>query len=135
MFNIGKQKCKALREIRKQIAKENNIQFNTSDCKHKGTCSGTCPKCDEELLYLNSELEKRKNLGKSVIINDKQMSKSFLENKLVQKQRKHSAYGGDFIQPDLVCAVRGDMPLLEKLDENDEALKRLIEINNTLKKK
>lgn len=135
MFNIGKQKCKALREIRRQIAKENNIEFNTSDCKYKGTCSGTCPKCDAELLYLNSELEKRKNLGKSVIIDDKQMSKSFLENKLFQKQRKYNAYGGDFIQPDLVCAIRGDMQLLEKPDENDEALKRLIEIDNALKKK
>ena len=63
------------------------------------------------------------------------MSKSFLENKLFQKQRKHNAYGGDLIQPDLVNAIRGDMQLLEKPDENDETLKRLIEIDNTLKKK
>ena len=32
----GKQICKILKDIRKQIAQENDIEFVTSDCQHKG---------------------------------------------------------------------------------------------------
>ena len=39
----GKQVCKILKDIRKQIAEENDIEFITSECKHKGDCAGTCP--------------------------------------------------------------------------------------------
>lgn len=31
-------------------------------------CKGTCPKCEEELRYLEKELEKRKVIGRAVII-------------------------------------------------------------------
>ena len=62
----GKETCKALKEIRAQIALENDIEYVTSECKHKGDCSGTCPKCEAELRYLEKELEKKKNLGKKV---------------------------------------------------------------------
>ena len=30
----GKEKCKALKEIRKQIAENNNIEYVVSECKH-----------------------------------------------------------------------------------------------------
>ncbi len=65
-MNIGKQKCKILREIRKEIAKENDIDLITKDCPFQGDCSGTCPKCEAEVKYLEKELEKRKNLGKII---------------------------------------------------------------------
>lgn len=65
---LGKQKCKALKEIRKQIADANEIPLVVSNCTYKGKCSGTCPKCEEELRYLEEELEKRRRLGKIVII-------------------------------------------------------------------
>lgn len=65
---IGKQKCKALKEIRKQIADANDIPYVVSQCTYKGECTGTCPKCEEELAYLEKELEKRKKLGKAIII-------------------------------------------------------------------
>ena len=63
----GKQTCKILKEIRKQIAAENDIEFVTSECTHKGDCRGTCPKCEAEVLYLERELEKRQRLGKAAI--------------------------------------------------------------------
>ena len=65
---IGKEKCKALKEIRKQIAENNDIKYVVEECQHKGECKGTCPKCEAEVRYLERELEKRRNLGKKVVI-------------------------------------------------------------------
>lgn len=64
----GKSKCKVLKDIRKKIAEANDIAYVTSDCKYKGECSGTCPKCEAEVRYLEEELTKRKNLGKIVAV-------------------------------------------------------------------
>ncbi len=63
----GKQTCKILKEIRKQIAAENDIELITSECTHKGDCAGTCPKCEAEVRYLERELEKRQRLGKAAV--------------------------------------------------------------------
>ena len=63
----GKQTCKILKEIRKQIAAENDIELITSECTHKGDCAGTCPKCESEVRYLERELEKRQRLGKAAV--------------------------------------------------------------------
>ena len=65
---LGKKKCKILREIRRQIASENDIPFVTEECRYKGDCKGTCPKCESELRYLETQLEKRRNLGKAVTV-------------------------------------------------------------------
>ena len=59
----GKQVCKILKDIRKQIAEENNIEFITSECQHKGDCAGTCPKCEAEVRYLESQLARRRAAG------------------------------------------------------------------------
>lgn len=64
----GKEKCKALKEIRKKIAEENDIVFAVSECTHQGDCKGTCPKCEAELRYLEKELELRRNIGKAVVV-------------------------------------------------------------------
>lgn len=64
----GKAKCRILREIRRKIAEENNIEFITRDCTYQGECKGTCPKCEAEVRYLEQELEKRKQLGKAVTV-------------------------------------------------------------------
>ncbi|MBR1926980.1 MAG: hypothetical protein IJ840_04425 [Bacteroidales bacterium] len=45
---------------------ENDIEFVTSDCRHKGSCAGTCPRCEAEVAYLESQLAARKRLGKVV---------------------------------------------------------------------
>lgn len=64
----GKEKCKALKEIRRQIAEQNDIPYAVSQCSHQGDCKGTCPKCEAELRYLERELAVRKNLGKAVAV-------------------------------------------------------------------
>lgn len=65
---LGKQKCKILKEIRQRIADENDIPFVTSECRHQGHCSGTCPKCESELRYLEDQLQRRTSLGKRVTV-------------------------------------------------------------------
>jgi TonB family protein len=63
----GKQTCKILKEIRKQIAEENDIELVISECTYQGDCKGTCPKCEAEVRYLERELEKRQRLGKAAV--------------------------------------------------------------------
>ena len=53
----GKQTCKILKEIRRQIAEANDIEFITSECQYQGDCLGTCPKCEAEVRYLEQQLE------------------------------------------------------------------------------
>ena len=64
----GKSKCKILKDIRKKIAEENDIAYITSECRHQGDCAGTCPKCEEELRYLEQELKKRQAAGKAIAV-------------------------------------------------------------------
>ena len=64
----GKSKCKILKDIRRAIAEENDIEFVTSECKFQGECSGTCPKCEAEVRYLEEELRKRRQAGKTVAV-------------------------------------------------------------------
>ena len=64
----GKSKCKILKRIRKEIAKQNDIEYVTSECKFQGDCTGTCPKCESEVRYLEQELSKRKAAGKTVAV-------------------------------------------------------------------
>ena len=64
----GKQTCKILKEIRKQIAAENDIELVVSECTYQGDCRGTCPKCEAEVRYLERELEKRHRMGKVAVV-------------------------------------------------------------------
>lgn len=64
----GKNKCKILKQIRQQIAAENDIEFVTAECKFQGNCSGTCPKCEAEVRYLEQQLQKRRQAGKAVAV-------------------------------------------------------------------
>lgn len=64
----GKQKCKILKEIRRQIAEQNDIRYVIEECTHKGKCRGTCPRCEWEVQMLERELEKRRLSGKKVVL-------------------------------------------------------------------
>ena len=64
----GKNKCKILKQIRKEIAKQNDIEYVTSECKFQGDCTGTCPKCESEVRYLEQELSKRRAAEKTVAV-------------------------------------------------------------------
>lgn len=64
----GKQTCRILKEIRRNIAEANGIEFVTSECRYKGDCLGTCPKCEAEVRYLERELRARTLAGKAVTL-------------------------------------------------------------------
>ena len=64
----GKKKCRILKEIRRKIADENDIPYVTHECRFQGECSGTCPKCESELRYLEKQLAARASAGKRVAI-------------------------------------------------------------------
>ena len=64
----GKQTCKILKEIRRQIAEANGIEFATSECRYRGDCLGTCPKCEAEVRYLEQQLRARSIAGKAVAL-------------------------------------------------------------------
>ena len=64
----GKQTCKILKEIRRQITEVNGIEFDTSECRYKGDCLGTCPKCEAEVRYLEQQLRARSLAGKAIAL-------------------------------------------------------------------
>ncbi len=68
MKYYGKEKCRILKEIRAEIARANDIEWVVSECKHKGNCKGTCPKCEQEVRQLEAALARREALGKKVAV-------------------------------------------------------------------
>lgn len=64
----GKKPCKILKEIRRQIAEANDIEYVVEECQYKGECLGTCPKCEAEVRYLELQLHQRQLLGKAVMV-------------------------------------------------------------------
>lgn len=62
----GKKTCRILKEIRRQIAEANGIEYATSECRFKGDCTGTCPRCEAELRELEQQLRARSLAGKMV---------------------------------------------------------------------
>lgn len=66
--NIGKNKCDYLKKIRENIAKHYGIPFQTKECGFEGECKGSCPKCEQEVRYLEMELLKKGVLKKSLTL-------------------------------------------------------------------
>ncbi|MBR4269112.1 MAG: energy transducer TonB [Prevotella sp.] len=64
----GKRTCKILKEIRRQIAEANDIEYVVEECQYKGDCLGTCPKCEAEVRYLEEQLHQRQLLGKAAMV-------------------------------------------------------------------
>lgn len=65
----GKEKCIQLRQIRRKIARDNEIPFPEEDCYYEGAdCEGTCDMCDTELNYLEMKLEERTKAGLPVFL-------------------------------------------------------------------
>lgn len=67
-MNKGKVTCSALKDIRKQIAEENEIEYTPTECHYQGECSGTCPKCESEVRYIENQLALRQAAGKTIKI-------------------------------------------------------------------
>ncbi len=68
MKDNGKDICKQLKDIRQQIASENDIPLEEHECHYDGPCNGTCPRCDAELQYLEKEMARRGKLSKAALV-------------------------------------------------------------------
>ena len=68
MKYYGKEKCRILKQIRAEIARNNDIEYVIEDCPHQGDCRGTCPKCEAEVRELENKLAARRRIGKKVIV-------------------------------------------------------------------
>lgn len=55
-----------MKDIRRQIAEANDIELVIKECTYQGDCSGTCPRCEAEVAYLEKELARREAIGKAV---------------------------------------------------------------------
>lgn len=67
-MNKGKYICNQLKEIRRDIARDNGIELDIPECTYKGECDGTCPRCEAELQYLERELTLRTVMGKAAVV-------------------------------------------------------------------
>lgn len=65
-MNHGKETCRILKELRHKIAEANDIVLETSECRFKGDCTGTCPRCESEVRYLERQLAAHRRAGKAV---------------------------------------------------------------------
>lgn len=66
MNEKGKDICRSLKAIRKQVAEANGIDYAPQPCHHVGDCSGTCPACEAEVRYIESQLGTLRMAGKAV---------------------------------------------------------------------
>lgn len=64
----GKEKCKILKQIRRDIATANDIPLEIPECTHKGDCKGTCPRCESEIKYLERKLDDRRKRGFKIAV-------------------------------------------------------------------
>ena len=117
----GKQTCKILKEIRRQIAEANDIEFITSECRYKGDCLGTCPKCEAEVRYLEQELRARSLAGKAVILTGISAGMILMSgcNGTSSSQSNETILQGDTIVPteriNIVESIKeeGNLPTIE----------------------
>lgn len=77
-FDESKQVCSILSRIRKRIAEANAIEYAKTECTHVGSCSGTCPVCEQELQNLERKLEEKKSRGEHVIIDAESLFNEYL---------------------------------------------------------
>ncbi len=64
----GKKKCNTLKNVRRHIARANNIKLEIPECTHTGDCPGTCPRCESEVRYLERALAERRKRGLKVAV-------------------------------------------------------------------
>lgn len=99
----GKSTCRILKEIRRQIAEANDIEFITSECRYQGDCPGTCPKCEAEVRYLEEHLERRRTAGKTIALAG--ISAGMLATSSLQAQEPEKNSADKTITPQEVIAA------------------------------
>ena len=52
-------KCMILRDLMESVNNKGNIGMQISNCPYRANCGGTCPSCNEEVIELTNNLNKR----------------------------------------------------------------------------
>lgn len=130
----GKQTCKILKEIRRQIAEANGIEFVTSECRYRGDCLGTCPKCEAEVRYLEQQLHARSIAGKAIALAGISVGMILMAgcSSTTSQKPSNDDLLGEFIEsPEMIEEIEdseeGEMPILE------DSISCLISENNGVK--
>ena len=56
--HFGRSICNSLKEMRRQFADANGIDYEEEDCTNPNPCTGTCPYCEQKNKYLLEEAAK-----------------------------------------------------------------------------
>lgn len=104
----GKKICEVLRGIRQDIASANDIEYAPAVCNHKGDCSGTCPRCESEMRYIERQLRLRRAMGKAAVVAGLTLSTATLTPALAQTQQSPPQVATQRTEPRLVDAAPGD---------------------------
>lgn len=64
----GKSICQYLKSVRRTVAEANHIDLEIPECTFEGECSGTCPRCEEEVRLLERSLKARRMMAQKVAI-------------------------------------------------------------------
>lgn len=67
-MNHSKTTCKVLKQIRQEIADANGIDYKTTECTFEGECSGSCPKCESEVRFIERKLSELQKSGRKIIV-------------------------------------------------------------------
>ena len=90
----GRKICDVLKAVRKKIADMNGIAYEPRVCHFKGHCSGTCPACETERKYIESELSLRKRMGEAVcvtgVVNPAKRNVLDLKNEMCKNREKRN---------------------------------------------
>ncbi len=62
----GKEKCKLLKEVRKEFAEANGIPYEPRECHYEGDCLGTCPACEKETEDLLALVKQKEENGEDI---------------------------------------------------------------------
>lgn len=130
----GKEKCKLLRQIRQEIAETNGIVYITTDCTYEGDdCKGTCPKCDEEITYLDAELNRKIADGELITLAG--LSLDTFQVGVASTEKTSKGFGEDDIPAAGGLVVeKGNMPVGGCLDLTIEELDLSVRSYNCLKR-
>ena len=90
----GKDKCRILKQIRREIARANGVPLEIPECTYEGDCPGTCPRCEGEMRILQRRLEEIAKTGRKVVIPDIPLqlleeTESLREYRLLEDQLDH----------------------------------------------
>lgn len=55
----GKDKCRYLKQLRKELCQTHQLEAEIIDCTFEGECIGTCPRCEYELQQIARQLAQK----------------------------------------------------------------------------